>query len=91
MRAASTTVVGETTTLRVTRLGRGEGACSRGPRAGRTGAVPTDIDRRSRPQVSKSRGRSGFRSRVARTVRGVGSFSAAATALCALGRREAPS
>ena len=41
--AASTTVVGETTTFRVTRLGRGEGACSRGPRAGRTGAVPTLI------------------------------------------------
>ena len=75
--AASTTVVGETTTFRVTRLGRGEGACSR---RGLTGAVPTDIDRRSRPQVSKSRV-CGFRSRVVRTVRGVGSFSAAATAL----------
>ena len=77
MRAASTTVVGETTTFRVTRLGSGEGACSRGPRGGRT-----DIDRRSRPQVSKSRV-CGLRSRVARTVRGVGSFSAAATALSA--------
>ena len=77
--AASTTVVGETTTFRVTRLGRGEGACSR---RGLTGAVPTLIDRRSRPQVNKSRV-CGLRSRVARTVRGVGSFSAAATALSA--------
>ena len=47
--AASTTVVGETTTLRVTRLGRGEGACSQEAVAEAVEACTDDTMRVGRP------------------------------------------